>query len=183
MKTFAFFAFPLMLAPAAHAEDAARQMDAHVHGESAFQIAVEGNRVEVVLRAPGADIVGFEHEAESDADKALIEAALETLSDPANVLTMPQSAGCQIKEAEVDLHGGDNRDHDKHDHDAEAEGGHTEFHAQYTFDCTDPAALTRIDLPFFESFENAMEVHAEYVLGTGAGAGEATRDDPTLPLN
>ena len=42
--------------------------------------------------------------------------------------------------------------------------------------------LTRIDMPFFELFENAEELDVQIVTETGATAAEATRDDPRLDL-
>lgn len=198
MKKLVYVALPLLAVTPAFAEESKRQMEAHVHGVSALQIAAEGTRVEAELTAPGADIVGFEHVASNDADKTTVEAALETLSDPANVLTFPDAAGCKPVEAEVELHGedehheeghddhddhADENDHDDHDDHAEESGArHNEFSAHYVFDCADPAALTEIALPFFDSFKNAKEIEAEYVLGDLAGAFEVTRDRATLSL-
>ena len=42
-----------------------REMDAHVHGVSTAEIAVEHGKVEINIHAPGMDIVGFEYEAPS----------------------------------------------------------------------------------------------------------------------
>ena len=117
----AVFAAPL----GAMAEEG-RHADAHVHGVSVLQIAVEGASVAMELRAPGADIVGFEHAAQADADKDAVEAALTLLRDPVALFGL---AGCTADEIEahVDIEGEDHAGHgheDKHeDHDAHAHEG------------------------------------------------------------
>jgi len=58
--------------PAASAE---REHGAHEHGVGQLSLAVEGNTVEIEITAPGADIVGFEHAAETEADRAALTAA------------------------------------------------------------------------------------------------------------
>ena len=62
----------LFCASSVLAEDATRELGAHEHGHSALNIAIEGDRVEMELMAPGADIVGFEHEVASADDQAVV---------------------------------------------------------------------------------------------------------------
>jgi len=57
------------------AEGSKRELGAHEHGHSALNVAIEGGSVEMELIAPGADIVGFEHAATSEADKVAVEQA------------------------------------------------------------------------------------------------------------
>ena len=47
-----------------------RELGAHEHGHLVLNIAIEGDRIEMELMAPGVDIVGFEHAAETDEHKA-----------------------------------------------------------------------------------------------------------------
>ncbi|OWU75458.1 DUF2796 domain-containing protein [Phaeobacter sp. 22II1-1F12B] len=188
-----------------------REMDAHVHGVSTAEIAVEHGVVEINIHAPGMDIVGFEYEATSVEDKDAIEAAIRTMLMPENVVTLPEAAGCRLTEVLAHLHGGDH-DHDDadahmdddHDHEDHAEGDdhnhedhedhegddhdhgddaeHSEFHVSYAFACEDEDALTTISFPFFDQFGNAQEIEAQYVTETGAGQAEITRDAPELAL-
>ena len=61
-----------LAATAPRAEDAHRELGAHVHGIGALNIAVQGAEVAMELHVPGSDIVGFEHEAETAEDKAAL---------------------------------------------------------------------------------------------------------------
>ncbi len=196
-KRIALIAFAVATPVAA---EETRQMDAHVHGVSTLQLAVEGGRVEVGLTSPGMDIVGFEYAASTEADKDAVAEAIRTMQVPENILSLPGAAECQLTEAtagleaDEDMDHAEHEDHDhdhSHDHDHEAHGdhgdektdGHTEFQARYVFDCANPEDLTRIGLPFFARFPNAQEIEAEYVTEAGAGAVEIGRDTAELILN
>lgn len=193
IRTTAALAAAALLALPAAAEET-RHAEAHVHGVSHLQLAVEGAGVEMELHAPGADIVGFEHPAEADEDKAAVEAALALLADPAALFGL---AGCEAQEVDAHLDlGGEHEEHaheehgegERHDHDAhqgeehEHEGGHSEFHAAYALTCA--AAPNALDLSgFFAAFPNAQEVEIEAVTDAGAQAREATRAAPAVALD
>ena len=203
----------VMAAATAVQADETRQLDAHEHGVGELNIAIDGNLVAMELHAPGADIVGFEYEAKSEADKAAIDAALETLSKPFDLFTLPAAAGCEVKAVEASLeseaehedahgheeHGEDDHDdhghedhaekdhddhaHDDHGHDDHAEeagDSHTEFHAEYTLECATPDAIATIGFPYFELFENALELEVQMVTAAGARKFEVEREAPDL---
>ena len=188
-----------------------REMDAHVHGVSKAEIALEHGKLEINIHAPGMDIVGFEYAASSAEDKDAVEAAIRTMLSPEHIVTLPEAAGCRLSEVLAHLHWGDH-DHDDadahmdgdHDHEEHAEGDdhdhdehaeddhdrddhadeshHSEFHVSYAFACEDEDALTTITFPFFDQFENAQEIEAQYVTESGAGQAEIPRDAPELTL-
>jgi hypothetical protein len=81
-------------------------------------------------------------------------------------------------------HDGHDEDHDSHeDHEGHKnEAGHTEFHATYLLNCTDPTAVSNISFTYFEMFENALEVEVQVISATGATSFEVERDAPNLDL-
>ena len=199
----------LITAFPAFAEDS-RQLDAHEHGVGTLNIAIDGTTVSIAFEAPGADIVGFEYAAESDADLAAIDAAVTTLGAPLDLFVVSDAAGCSVVEAQAELESKDEHDdhddegHDDHDdkghddhaedgHDEEGhdehgdedhadEAGHTEFHAEYTLSCDAPDALIEITFAYFEAFPNAQEVEVQIITAAGAQAFEVERDAPVLNL-
>ena len=197
----------LLAAVPALAEDT-RQLGAHEHGVGALDIAIEGTTVAMALRAPGADIVGFEYAAKSEADRAAVDAAVATLARPLDLFVLPAAAECSVTQARAALETEDahddhhedhashdgheaHEDHASHDHDDHAhdehhahgeEATHSEFHADYTLTCADPSALTEIGFAYFETFENARELEVQIVTGSGAQAFEVMRDAPALDL-
>lgn len=115
-----------LLAPSAFAEET-RQLDSHEHGVGELNIAFDGNTVAMELRAPGADIVGFEYEAKSTEDRAAIDAAVASLARPLELFLAPAAAECSVKQASATLESEDeHNDHDEH----EDEHGHDENHTE-----------------------------------------------------
>ena len=126
-----------------------RELGSHQHGISTLDIAVEGTDIAMTLAAPGADIVGFEYQPETDADKAAVDHAIAALADPLALFTPPASAACTVVSATARLileddeahdheddHGHDDHAEKEHDHDddhghddhAEKEQDHDEAH-------------------------------------------------------
>ena len=169
-----------------------RQVDSHEHGVGELNIAVEGGTVAMEFHAPGADIVGFEYVAKSAEDRSAIDAAVATLARPLELFVLPSAAECSVVQASAELESegaqDDHEDHDDHDHahghddDHADEAGHTEFHAEYTLTCGNPAALSEITFAYFDVFENAREIEVQIISASGAQAFEVERDDPKLDL-
>ncbi|MEP2029659.1 MAG: DUF2796 domain-containing protein [Paracoccaceae bacterium] len=198
----------ILAAVPALAEEA-RQLDAHEHGVGALNIAIDGTAVAMEFQAPGADIVGFEYAAESETDRAAVDAAVATLATPLDLFVIPAAAECSVTLASAALESeeahaehteeaghDDHKDHDDHAADADHadheehveheehadEAGHTEFHAEYTLACANPEALTEITFTYFETFENARELEVQIITGSSAQAFEVQHDAPVLDL-
>lgn len=190
----------LCLTPAS-AEGEKRELGAHEHGHSALNIAIEGNRIDMELIAPGADIVGFEHAAESEEDKAAVEQAEMRLGDPMSLFAFSADAGCSLESASVEIEGEEHHDEhadeahaeeehhedgehaeDEHD-DHEGEASHNEFHAAYALTCSTPDGLAGIDFAaFFESFAGAEEIEVTVISEKGQSSYEVERDAAAMDL-
>lgn len=183
------------------AEEGHRELGAHEHGHSALNIAIEGDRVEMELMAPGADIVGFEHEAESTEDVAAVEQAEAMLGEPLSLFGFADAAGCVVETAVVEIegeehhdeHGDEARAEEEHheegehadaDHEAhQGEASHNEFHAAYALTCSAPDALDAIDFAaFFEAFAGAEEVEVTVISEKGQSSYEVERNAPVVDL-
>lgn len=117
----------LTLAPAGALAEEMRELGAHEHGSGALNIAIEGDQIAMELEAPGADIVGFEYVAKTDADLAAVEAAKADLAQPLDLFVMPAEAGCTVTAASVTIIGED--DHgDEHDDHGHEEASHDDDH-------------------------------------------------------
>lgn len=181
-----------------------RQLEAHEHGHGTLNMAIEGKTLHMELEAPGADIVGFEHAASSDEDKARLAAGTKALENPNVMFSLPVEAGCKVRSVEVDYETDGEHDHakdehghgqEKHDHGAKEEhkheknaggeaheGGHAEFHVRYAFDCENTTALTVIGFPYFTAFENARELSVILVTDKGQKAFEVSREQNRIDL-
>lgn len=154
----------------------------HVHGEGRLNLAAEKNEVEIEVTLPGADVVGFEHEAESPEDKKAVATALAKLKDGAALFRFPAAAGCKLEKAEAELEGMDGHGHKEHGHKEhghkdrahqevrKGEGGHGEFKAHYHFECAALSAATHVDVGLFKAFPSLKEIEAATVTAKGQGA-------------
>lgn len=161
-----------------------RQLDSHEHGSSAPNIAVEGKIVAMELEAPGVDIVGFEHPADSAEDKATIAAGKARLEDGAGLFTLPDAAGCDLERASAELVQGGA--HHGHDHGSHAGGDgetHSEFYATYRFGCADPDQITEIGFPFFDAFPNAERLRVQFIDRSGSTGFEVERSAPSIRIS
>ena len=147
---------------------AERELDAHQHGHGNLNIALEGSTLYIELETPGADIVGFEHPARSDEDKAAIADAMARLGDPIGLFGIPADASCTLVEAsvepvgygldaDVDHHDEDDAHDDEDDHaeDAHDDHGDEDEHAEEMHDDHDEHE---------DEKESHAEFHAEYRL-------------------
>lgn len=126
-----------------------RQHGAHVHGEGIATVAQEGDRFELELELPGANIAGFEHVPRDAEQEAMIEQAREWLRDGANWLTPDPRGECAVASLDAHTHGYDD-DHAGHEDDHDHE--HAEFHVAATLQCGRAGRLRWLDLALFERF-------------------------------
>jgi uncharacterized protein DUF2796 len=173
----------------AGAQTTHRELGPHEHGRGTLNIAVEGNRVSMELEVPGMDIVGFEHEAKSRKDKTTLEKAKEKLSAPLTLFKLPPSAGCRLMEAKVEVETGEQQDHATKEEKAgdpakssEKEHHHSEFHNQYSLECTSPASITTIEFGYFKAFAGAEKLDVNLITPKGQNKYEVTRANPILSL-
>ena len=115
----------LSLMTAGLAVTVAKAQDAHVHGEAVLQLVIDDTGALATFKSPAADIVGFERQPETDAEKQAVADALAKLSDFTALITLPEAAGCTIDDAhadfEVEAAGDDHDDHEGHEHHDEDE--------------------------------------------------------------
>ena len=180
-----------------------RQVDKHEHGVGELNIAIEGNSINLEFMIPGADIVGFEYEAKSDEDISTVNAALTKFDDFNNIFTIPNTANCNLVEAEIAINQGNDHDdeheheehdehdheeheeHDEHDHEEHDEHGeeaHNEFVAHYSFTCGNVKEIDRINFTYFTTFPNSGELEIQFVSEMGSTSFEVEGDEPFINL-
>ena len=143
---------------------AERELAAHQHGHGFLNVAIEGSAMWIELETPGADIVGFEHPARSDADKAAIADATARLGDPVGLFGIPSQASCALETVTVSPVGyglGMDDDHDDHA-DEDAHDDHTNEDAHD--DHADEDSHDDHDEAHEDEKDSHAEFHAEYRL-------------------
>lgn len=138
-----------------------REVDSHEHGHAELSGVFDGQAGLIELHIPAESIVGFETVPETDAQKAAVEKAVETLT-----MNLKSLTSCTEVESEAEL---------------EIEGDHAEFHAEIELECaTMPESIDFSSL--FASFPNIEEIEAELIVSGNAVTGEIEADAPTIAL-
>jgi hypothetical protein len=178
-------ALPFALLPLAAAfaapEPGHGRPGAHAPGVRRLNAALDGQTLELELESPAMNLVGFEHVATSDADKAKVAAAKVKLENPLVLFNLPKAAGCKVatQELESPLFGDKPDDHDDHD-EADKDGhehhhDHSEIHAHYQFSCSAPGALKTLDLAnLFNTFPATQKIQVQLISPSGQQGVEVT---------
>lgn len=115
---------------------AAENPGAHVHGQASMQVAIEGERIDVIFETPAANLVGFEYKPTTGAERKAMEEARQWLESTPLINTA--DSACRVAQASVTSSHDDHQDHDNHgvqeeehhDHHGEHTGEHNEHHQQ-----------------------------------------------------
>ncbi|CAM3002584.1 Protein of unknown function [Pseudomonas gessardii] len=162
-------------------------LGAHEHGVGRLNAALDGKALELELESPAMNLVGFEHLATTDADKAKVAAARKQLEQPLVLFSLPKAAGCVVSTQELESPLFGDKPEDDHDHATDGKGAaahdhdHSEIHAHYQFTCATPAALKNLDLTnLFKTFPATQKIQVQLISPGGQQGVEATAAAATL---
>ncbi|HAT6345968.1 DUF2796 domain-containing protein [Aeromonas hydrophila] len=182
-------AVTLLLAAAAfgvqanHDEHDSHGHGAHEHGHGHLNLVLDGNQLMIELQAPAADLVGFEHAAKSDEEKAQYAKAMAQLKQPDALFRFDPAAGCKLTQQELQAAKEDHdhdHDHDhqksdgKHDEHQHDDAGHADMGAMYTYTCATPAKLTGLEATLFSVYPSLEKLSVQGILPSGQTAAELT---------
>ena len=182
-----FALLPLAVAHAhAHAHDdhdhAHGTLGAHEHGVAKLNVVLDGNTLELELDSPAMNLVGFEHAASSDADKAKVAAVRQQLEQPLQLFGLSAAAGCKEDQQELEspLFGDAPKaddDGDEHEHGHQ----HSDIGAHYQLTCANPDKLAQVDLaPLFKSFPATQKINVQLIGPNGQKGLETTPTKATV---
>ncbi len=168
-----------------HAQDEHGSLNAHEHGVTQLNIVLDGQALELQLESPAMNLVGFEHAANSAADKAKVAAVRDQLQQPLSLFSL--SAGeCSVSEQTLESplfaesEQGHDHDHD-HDHEKNHDSEHSDIQAHYTFNCQKPDDLQQLDLrELFKRFPATAKIQVQLIGPNGQQGLELTAAQPTL---
>ncbi|MFK3819649.1 DUF2796 domain-containing protein [Pseudomonas sp. NPDC089407] len=166
-------ALPFALLPlaVAHAHDdhdhdhAHGTLGAHEHGVAKLNVVLDGNTLELEMDSPAMNLVGFEHAASSEADKAKVAAVRQQLEQPLKLFGLASAAGC--KEDQQALESplfGDAAKADDDGDEHEKGHAHSDINAHYQLNCATPGKLAQIDLaPLYKAFPATQKINVQLI--------------------
>ncbi|SEC48032.1 DUF2796 domain-containing protein [Pseudomonas anguilliseptica] len=180
---FALLPFAALAAEHSHEHDHDHaehgSLDAHEHGAAQLNVVLDGKMLHLQLDSPAMNLVGFEHAAKTDADKAKVAAARSQLQQP-QALFGVNAGDCNISKQELEsplFAEHKHEEHHEHDHGSE----HSEIHAHYSLDCQKPEELKQLDLgELFKRFPATEKIQVQLIGPNGQLGLELTPAQPTL---
>ena len=161
----------------------------HIHGVGTLQLVMEGSQLNIDLRLPAMDVVGFEHAPREAKHKEAVKKAIALLKDSRQLLEPLAAAECVLATAEVEselLEEGHTtgHDHDQHEADhAHSDGEtHADFEVAYRFKCHHPEALKQIKVTVFQRLPQLEKLEVESVTPAGQRRQTLTSGQSTIML-
>ena len=176
-----FALLPLAIAHAADEHDHEHgSLGAHEHGVGSLNVALDDQTLELDLDGPSANLVGFEHVATTDADKAKVAAAQAQLGNPLVLFSLPKAAECSVEAQELKSPLFDPAPEEAPGV-TKGEHHHSDIEAHYAFTCSNPEALKTLDLSqFFKAFPGTQKIKVQVIGSSGQQGVEVTPKAPTV---
>lgn len=155
---------------AARADELFEEHHAHEHGVATLEVAVEASRLVLQFRSPAMNLLGFEHRPRSAQDDAALARAMKWLRSPATQFLPSEDARCSVTKSEVAPP------------DWDASSDHSEFSADYEFNCQRPAALEHVEVRLLEQLVPDVTLEVQVASPEGQHGAELTRSNARLAL-
>lgn len=143
---------------------------AHEHRVATLDIALDGSQLVLQFRSPALNLLGFEHRPRSEEDNAAVERATHWLRDPATQFQPSAEAGCRVVKSEVTPP------------DWEHSTEHSEFSAQYEFNCRRPAALQHLDVRLLQHLDADVKMRVQVASPEGQHGAELVESSSRVSL-
>jgi hypothetical protein len=161
-----------------------RHAHTHVHGAADMNIVVEGKKVTVEFRSPAEDIMGFEHEAKSEADIKKRDATMKTVKERFNEMVLfDKKLGCVFQPGEISLvRTDDAKDAKPGKGDHKKAGEHREVRATHHFICEQDPAGSRVRFAVTKMFPGIRDLKIQVLSGAKQSGATIRRDKGDVAL-
>lgn len=159
---------------------AGAQANVHVHGQGQLLIAQDGQQWQLQFLLPAADIIGFEHEAQTLEEKQALARFLQRVEGVNTLFVLPSSCSIndfshslmrQSKASEDDhsAHTSNEKKHTHgHKHDNHQQDNHKDIELSYTFTCQKTPQAFEVSL--FTWATSLTTLQAQWITNKGQGA-------------
>jgi Protein of unknown function (DUF2796) len=133
---------------------------AHEHGVLKLDVAVDGNKLTIVMEAPLDNLLGFERAPRTDAERKAAADVLARLRSPDKgtpLFAADAAAQCSLSKAEVQAPVLES------DAKGAAKDGHADLDASYEFTCAQPGELRSLDVGLFDAYKRTRRIDVQVV--------------------
>jgi hypothetical protein len=158
-----------------------RHHEAHVHGQAEMNILIDDTTFVFEINSPALNLLGFEHEPGTDAEKETVHKVNKMLLDYKNIVAV---ADMDCKQSQNQMTAPfDEEDHDHNHHHGENHGdGHSEYYLFYSLSCKDIKKIEQIKIKLFDNFPGFESVDVKWTYFTDAGSMEATKEQKIIKI-
>lgn len=162
-----------------HAHGEQGSLGAHEHGVATLDLVLEDGILQVDLLSPAMNLLGFEHQPNSDADRLKVAELRGALAKPQALFGLPQDCRLEKHELASPLFDAPAHQHeDKHHGEHE---GHNDVLASYRFDCSKAKALASLDFSqLFSRYPGTESIQVQLVGPNGQQGVELSAKNPTV---
>jgi hypothetical protein len=157
----------------------AEEHAAHVHGGAKLQVAIDGNTVTLMLESPMDSLVGFEHAASNDAEKASLAKLVNELNAPEKLFIFTAAAGCKTTSVKLESPLIADESHE-HKHDEKHQETHSDLDGEFVFNCNAADNLKGLTVSLFDIAANLHDLDVEVASPHGQTAAELKPNKRTV---
>lgn len=167
-----FLGASLLVNSATAEEHQHEEHGSHTHGQAVLTFVLEGNEAELAFATPTANIVGFEHQAQDDAERQLVQKMIADFTS-ANWFSFDAEANCTVTGTDISS-----------DLTAErtTKPQHADLNANYTLVCQNPARLQALTLDLATIAAGVEKVSVQWIVNGEQGAADWAAGSGALPL-
>ena len=150
--------------------------EAHTHGLGTVNLVYEAGELMLELESPAANILGFEHQPKTEAEKIKLKQAGSLLNKADKMFSL--APACQLKQVDVTLPFKDSasahREHPKH------QDAHQDIHAAYQWHCSKP--LSKLTVNLFQHFSSFETINAQWIIHSKQGAATLSASNNAIAI-
>ena len=150
-----------------HDHDTAERLAAHTPGSGMLAAALDGAQLTITFEAPLASMVGFEHEADTDAEAEALDALEDAFVRPGEMVSINTAAEClpQMTTSGTQM-----------------SGGHGELQVEHVYSCGKPNLIDSIEFLLMANYPALETIDAIFLSATDQVAGTLTQSNPMLQV-
>jgi hypothetical protein len=157
-----------------------QQRGVHEHGKVTINAAVDGKDLVIELDSPAVNVVGFEHEPRTDAERAAVRDASDLLKSGRGLFGTPPQALCTFRTTDLKAPRWEPSHSEPGKHDEQEH--HADYEARFTYRCEAPEHLAWLEPLLVDKLRKVTEVHVNVATAAGQRSESVTTGHARVAL-
>lgn len=155
---------------------------AHQHGHADLQMAIDNERVDLLLLSPAYNLIGFEHKPRTDEQQQRVNDTEQWANETAMINTV--AGNCTLVSSAMHVGWSEAKgDGHKHDHDHDHDSGHADIEITQTLNCPNLSESAQFETGLMARFPELQHLNMQWVGPLGQGATRLSPGNIQFRLN